>query len=190
MAGQRRQWLRNVVAYTLGGAVTSAAVGASIGYAGHLALPRGASAAGLWAVLAVCAAVIVRELRWNGLPLLQAHHQTSGSWIKIVPPTTAATLWGMEIGLTLTTWLTFAGVWAIASVVFVLSSPTFGVLLLSAHWIGRVAPVWIAPLLITEPRQTEPLGDLIRSRRRSLQLIHVGATAALALSFLTHARNL
>lgn len=176
-----------VGAYAAGGALTSALVGATLGLAGQLALPDRVGPAGLAAALSVAAYAIARELRWTSLPLPQFARQTDGRWAKTRSSPVAAALWGLHIGLTVTTWFTFAGVWLLVTVAVLLGDPVFGAAVFVAFWAGRTLSVWIAPLLVTHVRHTPELLDAIDERRRAFQLTNVIGLLAAAAALTAHA---
>lgn len=59
-------------------------------------------------------------------------------------------MWGLDIGLTFTTYLTFAGPWLLLIVAVASANPTFAAVLFG-DWIGRVLSLWLMPLLLVKP---------------------------------------
>lgn len=173
-------------AYAAAGALSSALVGAILGLAGQLALPDRVGPAGLAVALAIAAYAIARELRWASLPLPQFARQTDGRWAKTRSSPVAAALWGLHIGLTVTTWFTFAGVWLLVAVAVLFGDPVFGAAVFAAFWAGRTLSVWISPLLVTDVRHTPELLDAIEDRRRAFQLTHVVGLCAAAAALTAH----
>lgn len=79
--------------------------------------------------------------------------------------TTAATLWGFDLGLTLTAKFTFAGLSMLITLPMMLGGPAAGAALLASFWVGRVIPVWIAPMLLRDANDTLRLLDSIDRER-------------------------
>lgn len=82
-------------------------------------------------------------------------------------------LWGLDLGLTFATWLTFSGVWVLAAVAVVSADMAFGAVLFEAFWCGRALSVWVAPLLVERATDTRLLAALV-SERSLFRAIHVG----------------
>ncbi|HEV3000790.1 MAG TPA: hypothetical protein VGW75_08650 [Solirubrobacteraceae bacterium] len=173
-------------AYVVAGALTSALVGAALGLAGQLALPDRMGPGGLAVALAVAAYAIARELRWPSLPLPQLARQTQELWAKTRSSPVAAALWGLHVGLTVTTWFTFAGVWLLVVVAVLFADPAFGAAVFAAFWAGRTLSVWIAPLLVADVAHTPELLDAVDDRRRAFQLTHVVGLLAAAAALTAH----
>jgi amino acid transporter len=161
------------VGFTLAGLTTSALLGGALGYLGEALGARRAGATGVIVALVVASVAAVRELGWIPIPLLQARRQTAGRWMQ-KGSGIAAVLWGLDLGLFGTTWLTFAGAWLIPVLALFGASPTFGAALFGAYWLGRAASVWIGPLLLPTALDTPRLLDALMQRRRMAQLVHVG----------------
>lgn len=151
VAKQRKQWLANVTAYTLAGALASGLVGVLLGSLGALLGLNEVIWLGIGAAILVSIAVIARELGWVRFRLPQVRRQTSDLWAKVFPSPLVSALWGFDLGLIFTTWLTFGGAWLLALVALVSGDPTFGAGILIAHWFGRALSVWVAPLLLPLP---------------------------------------
>jgi hypothetical protein len=78
----------------------------------------------------------------------------------------AAALWGLDLGLTVTTRFTFAGTWVVLLTPVLTADPAVGVVLLLAHWLGRALPIWLSPLLLSSPTSTPRVYDAIDARER------------------------
>lgn len=172
VAGQSKKWLVNVTAYSLAGSVSSALVGILLGWAGNLLVPTTISAFGVWLALGVGVATMAREIGWLTFRLPQVRRQTSDVWSKMFSGSVAAALWGFDLGLIFTTWLTFSGVWLLLVVTLLSQSAAFGAALFLTYWIGRMLTVWIAPFLLKDANHTLQLMDAIEGQRRLFQRTH------------------
>lgn len=177
VAGQRRKWLMNVTAYTLAGVVTSALVGGGLGIAGAALLPERLGRVGMAIALAVALVALARELGYLAVPLPQIGRQTQGMWAKRYGATTAATMWGLDLGLTFTTWLGMAGPWVLAAVAFLAGGPLIGAALFVGYWLGRALSVWVGPLLMTSAADTPALLASLDDQQRLFRSVHVAALA-------------
>jgi len=189
VVGRRARWLRGVSLYTLGGAITSGLVGLGLGAMGSLATRPFATAA-----LAVCFAIagvgFLREARLVRLPLPQVRRQTRDLWAKSNLAPAAAALWGLDLGLTFSSWMTFAGVWFVVAVATASADPAFGATVLTSYWAGRALSVWLAPLLAPSLGATPDLLLAISGEGRVLRRVQAGtlAVAAVAAATLVVAR--
>lgn len=159
--------------FTLAGLATSSLVGAVLGYVGAALGAGRTGAAGAIAALAVACLAASRELGWIRIPLPQARRQTAGGWMHRGSGV-AAVLWGLDLGLFATTWLTFAGAWLIPVLALLSGSAGFGAAVFGAYWIGRATSVWVGPMLLPTALDTPRLLDALMQHRRTAQLIHVG----------------
>ena len=159
-------------AYTIGGAISSVAVGAALGLAGSFVPGTGGGFA-LAAVFVLAAAAVVREVWLRTVPLPQLKRQTSRLWATRSSGSVVPLLWGLDIGLTFSTYFTFAGVWVVVSIAFLFGDPAYGALLLGAYWLGRALSVWVGPLLSDGPRGTDAMLDRLGETRRLTRAVHV-----------------
>ncbi len=167
-------WLASTVAYSVGGILASAFIGASIAGFGAVAMPSQFDETFFLPILlGVCAAVLLRELRLIDLPLLQWRRQTSGLWAKVLPAPVAAGLWGIDLGLVFTTWLTFAGPWLLAAIAFLSRDVPFAGTLFVTYWFGRVLTVWLAPLVIRSGGDLLLFMEVLSVRRPLFSRVHV-----------------
>ncbi len=176
---ERKRWLGQVVAYSLGGAASSALLGAALGVVGGLIKwPN----EGIYVVIIVSFAVacIAREVCFPSRRIPQLRRQTPGHWAKNLNPTTAAVLWGIDIGLVFTTWFTFSGVWFVIALAVFSGGPAQGAAILLAYWSGRALSVWLAPMMAVDAVHVPELLDALEFSRR-----HVRRTHALALAVCT-----
>jgi hypothetical protein len=175
VAARRPQWFANVSLYTLGGLVSSSAVGGGLGYAGTLLLPPGGDAQRICVAVAVALLAAGRDAGLGWIPLPQLGRQTDGRWAKRRRAPVAAFLWGLELGAVFTTWFTFAGVWLLVALAFLSSSPAVGAGLFVAYWLGRALSVWIGPVFIDDARATPRLVASIDRQTQLARRVHVAA---------------
>jgi hypothetical protein len=174
VAGRKSKWLENVSAYTVAGGITSMLVGGAIGLLGSVILPTRLEGAALAVVLLLILAAIARDAGLSDIRLPQVHRQTDGNWAKRHGGTAAAVFWGLDLGLTFSTWLNLSGAWVLASIAFV-TSPTLGMAVFGAFWVGRALSVWIAPVLISRATELPVLLAALTDEHRLLRRIHVCA---------------
>ena len=173
MARLRKQWLIEVIVYTFAGSLTSASVGALLSLLGSFLLIPQLGRLSLLLALTVGLIAIARELGWIAISLPQLRRQTKEIWGKILPGIAAAVLWGLDLGLIFTTWLTFSGVWLLVVVAALVGEPAFGAMLFVLYWFGRAMSIWIAPLLMPNPGAIPEVLDVIYGHYRLFQRIHV-----------------
>ena len=157
----------------MAGAFASIFVGAGIGWAGRLFVPLQNGRWGLLIAMVVAILALIRELNWIAIPLPQLGRQTKDYWAKRYPGFVVSTLWGFDLGLVFTTWLTFSGVWVIVVMAFFYGEPTYGLILFLAYWLGRVLSVWLAPLLMVDASATPQLMENIHNHYQFFQRVHV-----------------
>jgi hypothetical protein len=175
--------------YTVAGLASSAAVGLILGVIGSI-VPDWPLMAAL-VPIGVALLVMIREFEIVSIPLVQWRRQTSDIWGKTLPRSLAAVLWGLDLGLVFTTFLTFSGAWLLTSMAIFGRDPLGAALLFSAYWLGRAATVWFAASVMAR-RQVNALGliELVGRRRDVFRRIHAGtaawAAAALGVAAATH----
>ena len=174
--------MTKVTGYTLAGVATSALVGACLGLLGNLALPTAPARAGVVAALIVAGIGLFRETSFPGIPLPQIRRQTPGIWAKRWPGAVAPVMWGLDLGLIFTTWLTFSGAWLLAALAILSGSAGFGARLFVAFWLGTALSVWIGPALLPSARATPDLMDAIAGQHRLFRRSHAaGLVVAMVL---------
>lgn len=173
MAGHKIAWLGQVSLYTLGGLVTSVLVGAGLGAGGGLVIPAGTRPLGIVVALVVAVLAASRELGWVRFPLPEPKRQTKDLWAKTFSRPVAATLWGLDLGLLVSTRLTFAGAWLVLLLAALTESPRLGATLTAAYWLGRALPVWIAPLLFENASSTHRVLAELDRHRLWYRMVHV-----------------
>jgi cytochrome c biogenesis protein CcdA len=187
VAGHKIAWLGQASLYTLGGLVTSVLVGAGLAAVGGLVIPAGTRPFGIVVALVVAVLAALRELGWVRLPLPEPKRQTRDLWAKTFSPPVAATLWGLDLGLLVSTRLTFAGAWLVLLLAALTGSPRLGATLTAAYWLGRALPVWIAPLLFENAGSSHRVLDELDRHRQWHRMVHVlglGLMAAVLFSTL------
>lgn len=167
------RWVKDLLLYTVSGAATAMLAGATLGAVGGW-LPTGPlQRLGVPVVLLVALLAVCRELGWVRLPLPQPARQTNDLWAKTCRRPVAATLWGLDLGLVVTTRFTLAGVWVLVLLPVLLADAMFGAAVLLAYWLGRALPVWLGPLLVDDANATHCLLDSLGSHHRLFQRVHV-----------------
>lgn len=185
MAGYTKSWLTEVVIYTIAGSLTSSFVGALLGSLGELVSTIGFGEFGLWFAIAIALLAIARELGWVSFPIPQLKRQTKGIWARLFPRKIAAMLWGLDLGLTFTTRITFSGAWVLVIVAILVGRPSFGAALFVLYWVGRALSLWIALLLLPDSSSTDWVLERIYSQRSLFRRIHISGLviAVILLSF-------
>jgi hypothetical protein len=140
-------WLRAAGLYTLGGGVSSIFAGAILGWAGRL-LRTYFSGRLLWVVLALWAlALALREIGSLPFGLPQKKCQAPYGWFHRFDYGSVLFMWGFQIGVGLSTFIVFSGLYAVVAAAMVGADPVMGGALMLSYWLGRTLPVWIAPTL-------------------------------------------
>jgi hypothetical protein len=158
-------WVVTGAAYTAAGAATSALIGASLALLGGLMIPESLTTISVVVVLVLALIGIARDLGLTAFRLPRVRRQTQEVWGKYFTRPTAATLWGLDLGLTFTTRFAFSGISLLAVLPMAVGDPAFGAALLTTFWAGRATPVWIAPYLLQSPAKTPELIDEIDRER-------------------------
>jgi hypothetical protein len=183
VAQGRVTWWFSVTNFTLGGLLASAATGALLAIGGRsLGLGAGTST-GVVAAVAVGVVAAARELGLRRIPLVQARRATRDAWARRWGHRRAALLWGVDIGLFFTTWLTFAGAWFVVALAVASADIPFACGLFAAYWLGRAATVWIGRWLVPDATSTPRLALAWQRLHGPFRLLHV-VTVALGLVLL------
>jgi hypothetical protein len=143
-----------------------------LGWVGQLTISGPVGAWGVAFALVIAIIAMVREAGWVALPILQCKRQTRSTWAYCFPRVVAAMLWGLDLGMTFTTYLTFSGVWLLATVAVLTSQPGMAAVLFAAYWLGRALSVWIAPWLMADASTTPRFLDAILGQYQLMQRIH------------------
>lgn len=171
VAGHTKNWLTEVIIYTLAGSLTSSFVGAFLGLLGEWVSTIGIGEFGLWFAIVIAVLAITRELGWVSYPIPQLKRQTKDLWARLFPRKVAAMLWGLDLGLTFTTRITFSGVLVIVTIL--IGKPAFGAALFALYWLGRALSLWIAPLLLPDSSSIDWVQERIYSQYQLFRRIHV-----------------
>lgn len=99
-------------------------------------------------------------------------------------PVSSAFLWGVDLGLGLTTRVTFASYWVLLLACFALGDPFGGAVPLGSYGLGRTLLVASGPIL-TAKSEPAPGAPLLRSLDRWHRL-HAATVAVLAVSVILH----
>lgn len=178
---KRVLWLETILAYTLGGVVSGAIVGLVLGWIGSPWL----SLAQWWPLLLAIAMVcLLRETGLVPLPLLERRRQTRFHWFPYRPLPLNSVMWGLDVGLTFATWITFSGAWLLAALVVVTGSPLFGAALFAVYWLGRAAPHWIEPALMRDPAITPRFMEQVAKLYGMMRWIHAFGLAVFVAALL------
>ena len=176
VAGLRRIWLRSVTAYTLAGALASGLLGVSAGWLGSYVPAGNAMRAVLIVAALVGGLVALRESVGRTWPMPQIRRQTPETLRVRYSAPVAAGLWGFDLGLVFSTWLTFAGPWFVLAVAIALGDPLAGAALFLAHWLARAAWLWLTPYLLTSARIGPEFSRQVTRTIGLFRTVHVAAT--------------
>jgi hypothetical protein len=150
--GLRRIWLRSVSAYTLGGIAAGGLVGACAGWLGAGLLTIVDQRWVFVATTLIGGAVVLRESIGRGWPIPQLRRQTPEHLRLRYGAPTAAGIWGFDLGLVFSTWLTFAGPWFLLAAAIAFGEPLIGMALFIGHWLARAAWLWLSAYLLPSAR--------------------------------------
>src|SRR6266545_4913289 len=181
VAGYRDLWLRKAFAYTIGGAVTSASIGATFGLVGQFFIPDAESRVS-WIGLAILSLIAVgRDTGLMRLPINGLRRQTDGGWRHAFGPTVGSFLWGLDLGLVFSTRLAYSGPWLVAAAACVSHSPLTGSAIFLAYWTGRASSVWVEPLMSTSVREAPAVLSWINERLSYVRLVNVAGIGMLVI---------
>lgn len=180
---RRVVWLQAVVGYSSAGMASAAFLGALVGSVGGLVTPRlpgaiKATLAGLGLL-----ALVARDSGVINFPVPGWKRQTEKVWANIFGLRTASVMWGLDIGLGLTTWVRYGGFWSLLWVTLLLGDSAYGAGLMTSYWIGRVLPVWLWPFAAGTSWHFLSFMRAISDSERAFRKIGIlGLTAILALA--------
>lgn len=161
-------WVQCVVAYTVAGVVASATVGFGLSELGSaLGLqPR----AIVLVLTATCLYVVLREGVGLPLPLLEPRRNSNRNWARFGQPA-ASVMWGFDVGLFFTTWMTYASAWWLVAVAICVGVPGFGATLFVVYWLGRAALLAVGIWTVPNGRVTAWLPQAWVRFRRPFELV-------------------
>jgi hypothetical protein len=88
-----------------------------------------------------------RELNWVHFWLPERRRQTAPGWVHEFGVVMASGMWGFDLGFGFATYVIYGGFVALAAVAVAVGDPVYGAVLMVAYWLGRVMPVWLAPII-------------------------------------------
>ena len=109
----------------------------------------GAARIALYVVALLSLILAVRELGWIKFRLPERKLQTEKVWAHQFGFVLASAMWGLHIGLGFATRITYGGFWLLVAAILALGNPAFGAVLMLSYWMGRVLPLWLAPVLLS-----------------------------------------
>jgi hypothetical protein len=176
-AKARAQWARAIIAYTLGGAVSSAVIGWVLSTAGAI-IPRAVTPVATPVLIGFLVIAVLRDTGLVRLPMVEACRQTRARFGTRVEPL----LWGLDLGLFFTTHLTLMGVWLLPVAAVLAVDPVPATALFVAYWLGRAMPTMlVGPLLLRGANGTAQLLATVSVHGPALRMVHASALASGAL---------
>ncbi len=181
----RRYWIRSVIAYAIGGAVSAAFVGMLLGAIGRVILGDTRRGLAFYVVGSVAIILAAREMGWIRFQLPELKRQAEKVWAHEFGIVTASAMWGVHIGLGFATRMTYGGFWILVGFSMVFGEPSYGAVLLLAYWMGRILPVSLAPMLVRSGMPITELPELIFADGRLYhRLVGCGLLWCAALGYL------
>lgn len=109
----------------------------------------GVARIGLYVVALLSLILAAREWGWIKFRLPERKLQTEKVWVHQFGFVLASAMWGLHIGLGFATRITYGGFWLLVAAILALGDPSFGSMLMLSYWLGRVLPLWLAPVLLS-----------------------------------------
>lgn len=157
--GRRRRWAGVLTLHVLGATASASLMGAVLGAAGmSLGAPWGIL--GTVAVIVVAGAYALRELAGLPVPIPELRRQVPEWWRSAFSPGTAATLYGLGLGLGFPTHLRHGTLVAVAAASFASGDPIVAAVAMGAFGVARSSAVGLAWL------HAEDVGSLTGSLER------------------------
>lgn len=178
-----KNWLQPVAAYTIGGCISAAITGATLGYLGYFAASSLSEGLSTTLIVAIAAIVVCRELGVLRIRVPEFRRQTRARWFTTGPFLNPA-CWGFDVGFAFLTWQVLSGAYFLASVAILSGSPALGIGIFGFYWLGRALPHWLEPLFLPDPSNAHTFVEEIYSLRKSLAAVHAFAVTLAATSFL------
>jgi hypothetical protein len=138
-----------------------------------------------WTIPLLAVILAAREL--GCIPrfrLLESTRQTEKSWLQRFGIVTASAMWGFHIGFGFATRITYGGFFVLILVCLVTGGPLYSALLMSAYWLGRIAPVWIAPFLGRMYDMEQLMAAVLNNQPTYKRVVALGLIWAAAVSIL------
>ena len=141
--GRRARWAGVLGFHVLGATLSAVLLGAALGAAG-MALGSPWGALGTLAVIAVAAAYALRELTGLPVPIPELRRQVPEWWRSAFSPGTAATLYGLGLGLGFATHLRHGTLVAVAAASLASGDPLVAAAAMGAFGLARSSAVGLA----------------------------------------------
>jgi hypothetical protein len=176
ISAPRRGTVLSCVTFAAGACSGGAATFGAVAVLGAAVFPSGGRLAAI-VVSVVAVATAIAEAR--GLAIApQIRRQVPEHWRRVLPLPAAAALYGVLLGSGFATFVYTFAVWSVATIAFILGSPTLGLFVGLAFGIGRALPVAvIAP--IAHLRMGRNVIDAIAQRPATWRVIRRTAAAGL-----------
>jgi hypothetical protein len=141
--GRGARWASVIALHVLGATVSAALLGAALGATG-MALGAPWGALGTLAVVAVAGTYALRELAGVRVPIPELRRQVPEWWRSTFSPGTAATLYGLGLGIGFATHLRHGTLVAVAAASLASGDPLLAAVAMGAFGVARSAAVGIA----------------------------------------------
>lgn len=151
-------------------------MGSVLGALGYVAGFHGVTSFAFLTISFLGLLLAARELGWIRFALPQRLRQTEKNWAHEFGFVAASAMWGFDVGLGFATRITTAGYLLLSAVALSLADPAFGALLMMMYWVGRALPVWVAPILVGDAKDSDALVEAV-----TVQSTFTHATAGLGL---------
>jgi Methylamine utilisation protein MauE len=182
--GSRSRWGAAVLLHAIAASLTAGGFGAMLGATGHLlGAPWGSGGAIVVAGVAVWA--LAHEALGVRFPVPQLRRQVPEWWRTFFSPFASAALYGGALGIGFFTYLLHATLVVVSTAAFASGRPLVGAAVMAPFGLARGLA---SAASIRGPEIVHALADFAHGGRR-LAPLHVGALAAVALSFATAARG-
>lgn len=172
------RWGRAMVAYGVGSAAASAAVGAALG--GFGAILQVPTILVYATILAAALVFALGELGLPGVPRPTWRRQTRKMWRQQGGPTRSAFWWGVDIGTGLTTRVTYRSLWIVFALCFASANAVTGAMLMLAYGIGRELLVVTGPALLDNAGDIETLVVALSTAQSTWHRTHAAMLGVVA----------
>lgn len=141
-------WLTAITAYAIGALISSAALGAMLGFLGSILVPRPWMSAATLAIGGLAIALALIDMGVGGARTPTLRRQTQPMWWWTFGPARAMFLWGVDLGLGFTTIRVASLYWIVVLVVGTLTTPPTGAAILGAYGLALVINLGAGALLL------------------------------------------